>query len=96
LEATTALGITETANGFSEARRVVFSLLDVRCQHDSFYGAFHYLMASLPSMRHTNHVPDITQAELQQLIRHDTRSITETEQAVIGEDSPQTHRPSVQ
>ena len=41
-------------------------------------------------------MPDITQAELQQLIRHDTRCITESEQAVVGEYGPQTHRPSVQ
>jgi len=90
------LGITETAKGFSDARRVVFSLLDVRYQHVISYLGFDVLMASLPSMRHTNHMPDITQAEFQQLVRHDTRRITESEQAMIGEHGPQTHRPSVQ
>jgi hypothetical protein len=41
-------------------------------------------------------MPNITQAELQQLVRHDTRRITETKQTVIRKDRAQTHRPSMQ
>lgn len=40
-------------------------------------------------------MPNITQAELEQLVRQDTRRITKAEQAMIGKDSMQTHRPSV-
>ena len=47
-------------------------------------------------MRDTDDVPDIAQAELEQLVRQDTRRIAEAEQAMIGKDSMQTHRPSVQ
>jgi len=75
---------------------VVFSLLGVRYQHGKSHIALNIQLHSLPSMRYTNYMPHITQAEFQQLIRHDTRRITETKQAVIGEHGSQTHRPSVQ
>lgn len=54
------------------------------------------LMRDVPGVRDADDVPDIAQAELQQLIRHDTRGIAEPEQAVIREDGMQAHRSSVQ
>ena len=47
-------------------------------------------------MRNTDDVPDIAQAEFQQLIRHDTPCITEAEKRVISEDGIQAHRPRMQ
>jgi hypothetical protein len=39
---------------------------------------------------------DVAQGELKQLVRHDTRSIAEAKQRMIGEDCPQTHRTCMQ
>ena len=47
-------------------------------------------------MAHTNRMIHITQTKLQQLIRHDTRRITEPKKRVISEHSPQTHGPRMQ
>ena len=52
--------------------------------------------ASLPSMRHTDHMSNIAQTEFQQLVRHDASCIAEPKQAMISKHSMQTHRPSVQ
>jgi hypothetical protein len=51
---------------------------------------------TLPCMRYTNNMPNIAQAELQQLIRHNTSCIAEAEQTVICKDGTKTHRPSMQ
>jgi len=47
-------------------------------------------------MAYANDVPDITQTELQQLVRHDTTHIGKAEQAVVRKDCMQTHCPRVQ
>lgn len=46
-------------------------------------------------MADADDVTDITQAELQQLVRHNACRITETEQTVICEDSLQAHSPGM-
>lgn len=50
----------------------------------------------LPCMAHADDVPYVAQAELQQLVCHDARGITESEQTVICEDGLKTHSPCVQ
>jgi hypothetical protein len=88
LLATTAFGMTETLSGFKLALRVVFSLL-----HGVSWGSIYsVLLVYTPSMRNTNNMVDVAQREFKQLVRHDTRSIAEAKQRVIGEDGPQTHR----
>lgn len=42
---------------------------------------------TVPGMADANNMSNITQAELQQLIGHNARRITEPEQTVISEDS---------
>jgi hypothetical protein len=39
---------------------------------------------------------NITKTELQKLVRHDARRITESKQRVIGKHRPQPHRPRMQ
>lgn len=90
--ATTAFGITETLSGFKLARNVVFSLLRgvswvLIVRHCSFY---------TPGMRNADDMINVAQRKLEQLVCHDTSSITEAEKRVIGENSSQTHRTCMQ
>jgi len=86
--------MTETLSGFKLARRVVFSLLQI-CQYEGLR-ASQYATWMVPCMRHADHMIYIAQAELQQLVRHNARSIAEAKERVIGKDRPQTHGPSMQ
>jgi hypothetical protein len=47
-------------------------------------------------MGNTDNMPNITQTELEQLIRHNTSRIAESEERMIGEDGIQTHRSRMQ
>jgi hypothetical protein len=54
------------------------------------------MLKDLPSMTNADDMIHITHNELQQLIRQYTGSIREAKQRVICEDSPKTHRSSMQ
>jgi hypothetical protein len=47
-------------------------------------------------MGNADNVSNITQTELEQLVRHDTPRITESDKRMIREDRIQTHRPRMQ
>lgn len=62
------------------------------CAVVSFANA-HFLQRNVPRMANADHMVDIAEGELEELVGQDARSISETEQRVICEDSPQPHGP---
>lgn len=47
-------------------------------------------------MAHTYDMPNITQAELEQLVRHNAACVAEPKQTMIGEHGPHAHRACMQ
>lgn len=50
---------------------------------------------NIPCVANAYNMVDITQGELEELVREDARGVSEAEQRVIGEDGPQSHGPSM-
>lgn len=83
--ATTALGMTETMSGSRDARRTQFSLLELfsaRSRKRSGY---------VPGMADADGMADVAQRKLEELVRENASSICEAKQAVVGENSIQSH-----
>lgn len=51
---------------------------------------------AVPCIANTDDMVNITQGELEQLVRENARSIGEAKQGVIGKDSPYAHGPGMQ
>lgn len=103
--ATTALGMTETMRGSSEARRTVFSLLLMTwsvggqtLQGDGWRWC-KVIVSSIsseicwlsPCVAHANTMIYVTEDELEELVRENARSVGKSKQRVIREYRPQPH-----
>lgn len=75
-----AFGITETLSGLRQARRQVFSLLQISGQ-------------SLPGVGDANCVVDVGQGKFQQLVHDDRASVCKAKERMIGEADLVAHRP---
>jgi hypothetical protein len=84
--------MTDTASGLRDARNVVFSLLQ-KIVRDSILDPGLTLL--LPCVADANDMVNIAETEFEQLVGHDACGITEAKQAVVREDSMQTHRPGM-
>jgi hypothetical protein len=88
--ATTALGMTETMSGSSEALSTVFSLLRRVSPAPQTGGQ------TVPGVADADDVVDITERELEELVGENAPRVGEAKQAVVGEDGPQAHGPRMQ
>lgn len=90
--ATTAFGITDTISGSRDARRTVFSLLNVVSVGQPSGIELHLI----PCVANTNDVIDVTQCELQKFVRQYTSSVCEAEERMICKNSSKSHGSGMQ